>query len=204
MEDLENISAEAERKRLQALFDSAEKHAMVVNQRAVEGSLDIGKEKTQYFEKIALACGGAIALVVSFVGSHAGKLQPGWLLRAALAALLLAMIAAMYRNWKFPFYMLDSYLLEQSMADQKTERRRADVLEAFGASFINVNDGKPVDVPRSLNKLREADAMLKENIATLDKRRASALSLVKKAEIATLVLIVGAMVLLLALAWINF
>ena len=53
-------------------FESARKHAQEMNERAAQVSLDIGKEKTQFFEKIALASGGTIALVVSFIGSHAG------------------------------------------------------------------------------------------------------------------------------------
>ena len=61
--------ANGEQRRLGALADSAAKHAREVNARAVQVSVDIGKEKTQYFEKIALACAGTIALVVSFVGS---------------------------------------------------------------------------------------------------------------------------------------
>jgi hypothetical protein len=69
-----------------------------MGERAVQVSVDISKEKTQYFEKIALASAGTIALVVSFVGSHAGRLQPPWLLRSALIVLVLAMITAMYRN----------------------------------------------------------------------------------------------------------
>jgi len=204
MDNLMNISTEMERKRLLALIDSAGKHARIVNQRAVEGSREIGKEKTQYFEKIALASAGTIALVVSFVGSHTEKLHPSWLLRSALLVLLLAMIAAMYRNWKYPYYLIASYLLEQFTADQETERRRADMVEAFGSSSININDGRPVNVPKSLSKLKEVDGIFERKIAEFKKDQASALGLVGKAEIAALSLIVIAMVMLMVLAWINF
>ena len=76
-----NLPVDQNKLRLAALFDSASKHATAANQRAVQVSVDIGKERAQYFEKIALASGGTIALVVSFVGSHAGRLQPPWYLR---------------------------------------------------------------------------------------------------------------------------
>lgn len=93
-----------EQQRLKILFEDAIRNAHAANQRAVQASLYIAKEKTQYVEKIALANAGTIALVVSFVGSHSGTLQPPWLLRSALVSLFLAMISAMYRNWTYPFY----------------------------------------------------------------------------------------------------
>ncbi len=62
-------------KRLRALFESAANHATEANRRANQASIHIAKGKTQYFEKIALASAGTIALVVSFIGSHAGC---GW------------------------------------------------------------------------------------------------------------------------------
>lgn len=204
MENLENIPAKTERMRLQALFDSAERHSMLVNQRGVEGSLEIYKEKTHYFEKIALGCGGAITLIVSFIGSHTGMLQPTWLIRAALVTLLLAMITAMFRNWKFPFYKHYSYLLEQSMADLKKEGRRAEILNVPGSSPINFYDGNPVDLPKELDKIKKNEEVLKANIVTLEKKQASALRWVNNAEFATTILSVGAMALLLAIAWINF
>lgn len=73
-----DIPPKAQQEMLIRELESARKHAKNMNERAVQGSLDIGKEKTQFFEKIALASGGTIALVVSFVGAHAGRLQPPW------------------------------------------------------------------------------------------------------------------------------
>ncbi|HXR40224.1 MAG TPA: hypothetical protein VN776_14085 [Terracidiphilus sp.] len=204
MDDLFDISPEMELSRLQAHLDNAEKHAREMNEHAVEGSIEIGKEKTQYFEKIALASGGTIALVVSFVGSHTGKLQPWWLLRAALVALLLSMFAGMYRNWKYPFYMYASYLLEHLKAMQETGRWRAEIVRKFGSTSLSSDDGKPVDVEQSLTDLKEVEAILEGKVAECKKNQTSAIRLVGKAEIAALVFIASAMVLLLALAWMNF
>jgi CHASE3 domain sensor protein len=204
MSDFFNMAPDIERTRIQSLFDHAQKHAAEMNRKAVEGSIEIGKEKTQYFEKIALASGGTIALVVSFVGSHAEKMHPGWLLRSALVSLLLAMITAMFRNWKYPFYMFASYLLEQLNADRETERRRADIVQAFGASSISIDDGKPVDVAQSLRELKEVDVLLEKKIAECKKHQTSAFNWVKRAELAALCLIVIGMGMLLVLAWLNF
>src|SRR5262245_55974215 len=118
----DDFSKQTEQKRLEALWNSAIAQARAANDRAVQASVDIVKDKTQYFEKIALACAGTIALTVSFIGSHSGRLQPPWLLRSALIVLVLAMIAAMYRNWKFPFYIL-AYHAARDL-DAKLERQR--------------------------------------------------------------------------------
>jgi len=65
---------------LQQTYKKNAKFANEANTRAVEVSRDIAKEKTQYIEKIALAAGGTLALVVSFV----------WCTRRAIAAALVA------------------------------------------------------------------------------------------------------------------
>lgn len=60
MDQPPNLPVEQNKLRLAALFDSASKHAAAANQRAAQVSVDIGKERVQYFEKIALASGGTI------------------------------------------------------------------------------------------------------------------------------------------------
>jgi hypothetical protein len=77
-----------------------------MNQRAAQGSIDIAREKTQYFEKIALGSGGTIGLVASVVGLTCGSLAPRLATPFCSGWLALAMIAAVYRNWKYPFYEL--------------------------------------------------------------------------------------------------
>ncbi len=191
-----------DQQRLVALFDSANKHATEANQRAVQVSVDIAKEKTQYFEKIALASAGTIALVVSFVGSHAGRLQPGWLLRSALIVLALAMIAAMYRNWKYPFYLLACYARQDLIASQEKQRCKRDYIVAVPS--LSLQDGKPIDVQEFLAQFAESEKVLEKRIAELKKQEDSAFGVVKQVEQAALALTVAGMVLLIALAWKNF
>jgi cell division protein FtsL len=204
MSDLFQMSPEMERNRIQSQLDSAQKHAREMNRNAVAGSIEIGKEKTQYFEKIALGSAATVALVVSYVGSHSAKLQPGWLLRAALATLLLAMICAMYRNWKYPLYMFATYLLEQLKADRETERWRAEMVRKFGEGSISIDDGKPVDVNQALIDLKKVDDAVEKKIAECTQKQKTAFSRVQKAEISSLALVVAGMALLMALAWMNF
>jgi hypothetical protein len=190
-----------EQQRLQALFDSACSHASAMNKRAVQASIDIGKEKTQYFEKIALACAGTIALVVSFVGSHAGRLQPVWLLRCSLITLVLAMMSAMYRNWKFPFYALACHAGEDMAAKQKKERARKDCIAAFPTFALE--DGKLIDTAQWLLVFAENDKLFNDRIAECQAQENSAFNMTKRAEYVALLLTIISMIMLIALAWEN-
>jgi hypothetical protein len=191
-----------EQKRLSSLFESAVKRAQNANERAVQVSVDIGKEKTQYFEKIALACAGTIALVVSFVGSHAGRLQPARLLRGALVTLLLGMIAAMYRNWKFPFYVLAHARRNDETAKRDKERCRRDYIVAVPS--LALEDGKPIDVEEFVRQFDEDEKVREERIKKCQTQEDSAFNIVKHVEHAALALTVVGMILLIALAWKNF
>jgi hypothetical protein len=195
-------SSPIDQKRLEALLDSASKYARETNQRAAQVSIDIAQEKTQYFEKLALASGGTIALVVSFVGSHAGKLQPPWLLRSSLVVLVLAMIAAMYRNWKYPFYLLAVHAKLDFDAKLDKERCRRDCIVAIPA--LSLQDGKPINVQEFVKGFSATETVLTEKIKEFQKTERSAFTIVKYVEQITLLLMVIAMAMLVALAWKNF
>jgi len=62
--------------------------------------LDGAKERTQFFEKLAIGAGATIAALVSFLGANNKRvLHPEWILRCALVALVVAMFGAMLRNY---------------------------------------------------------------------------------------------------------
>lgn len=191
-----------ERQRLDALFESAAKHALSANAFAVQVSVDIGKEKTRYFEKIALACAGTIALVVSFVGSHAGRLQPTCLLRSALVALFLGMIAAMFRNWVFPYYVLAHAGRTDLTAKQEKDRYRRDYIVAFPS--LAMEDGRPIDPEAFQRQYDENEKVIKQRIAKCRKQEDWAFNILKPVEYSTLGLTVLGMGFLIALAWRNF
>lgn len=191
-----------EQQRLISRLESAGKHAIDVNRRAVEVSSEIGRQKTLYFEKLAIGSGATIALLVSFVGAHAGQLQPAWLLRSSLIVLALAMICAMYRNWKFPFYLMANYARQDQQAKLEREECRRDYIVAFPA--IALEDGKPVDVQAFLKNFAEDHAVLTGNIKKSKEQESGAFNIVKYVEWLTLFLIVAGISLLVALAWMNF
>jgi hypothetical protein len=191
-----------EQKRLSSLFDSAVRHAREVNARAVQVSVDIGKEKTQYFEKIALACAGTIALAVSFIGSRAGQLQPTWLLRSALVVLFLGMIAAMFRNWVFPYYAFAQARRSDETAKQEKERCRRDYILAVPS--LALEDGKPIDLDAFQRQFDEDEKVREHRIKKCQAQENWAFNILKPIEYAALALTVAGMGLLIALAWRNF
>jgi hypothetical protein len=186
---------------LRSCYERDRQFASEANQRAVQVSIDIGKEKTQYFEKIALAAGGTIALVVSFVGAHAGKLNPPWLLRSALILLVLAMVAAMYRNWKYPFYQIAVYGRQYAAAQLERERSKRDLIVAIPSID---HTGRPNDVQAIRAQFVLDEKVLNDKIDECKRQEHSAFEQTKWLERAALVLIVVSMGMLIALAWRNF
>lgn len=187
---------------LRACYERSKQFASEANLRAVQVSVDIGKEKTQYFEKIALAAGGTIALVVSFVGAHAGRLNPPWLLRTALVTLVITMIAAMYRNWKYPFYLIAIYGRQYAAAQLEREKLKRDFLVRIPS--IDPDSGQLNDVLAIQAQFALDEKTLNDKIDECRRQEHSSFEQTKWLEHVALALIVVSMGMLIALAWRNF
>ena len=142
------LPPEYEEKRLKALWTSAIESASKINLQASQVSSDLGKDKTHYFEKIAFGSGATIAAVVSFIGVHSDELHPRCLLRSILVLLALTMVGALYRNWRFPYYVLAFWAGQNFSAQQNRERCKRDYINAFGAQSVSLEDGKPFDIEK--------------------------------------------------------
>lgn len=177
-----------------------------MNERGVQVSLDIGKEKTQFFEKIALASGGTIALVVSFVGAHVGRLQPPWLLRSALVTLVLAMVGATYRNWRFPFYLLANYNRQYLEAKRESIRREAEYLRASNTIPVAGagTDTRAVSIAEYNQQVIEDDKIFEKKIGECKRQEDRSFKTVQVVEYITLGLLTVGMGMLVGLAWRNF
>jgi hypothetical protein len=173
-----------------------------MNKQAVQASIDIGKEKTQYFEKIAFGCGGTIALVVSFVGAHSGRLQPPWLLRTSLVTLVFAMATAMFRNWKFQFYSFATWMRQNLEAKQEKGRCERNLMAT--GPVLSVEDGKPINATEWMAGFERDDQALTDQIAKCIKLETSAFNYTRIAEYVALVLAICGISLLIAVAWRNF
>ncbi len=99
----------ADEHRLHLRWKARRKRYVDATRQQAEKQAELAKERTQYFEKIALGSGATIAAVVSFIGSQKSTLQPAWLFRSALIALVVTMVAAMYRNYKYPYYVMNVF-----------------------------------------------------------------------------------------------
>jgi hypothetical protein len=193
---------EIQRQRLEGIYQGASTHAAKLNDQAVQVSVEIGREKTQYFEKLTYGCGGAVTLIVSFVGAHAGRLRPPYLLRSALITLVLAMMCGFYRNWKFPWYVLGAWAARDSFAKLERERARKDIICTGRATASE--DGKPIDPQKWLVDFGLLEAKLTDQIKIAKKQEESAFNWTRRAEYTMLCLAGLGMVQLVVLAWLNF
>jgi hypothetical protein len=188
--------------RLQQTFNDAVRSSADINKQAVQSSLDVAKEKTQYLEKVSIGCGATVALIVTFLGAHAGHLRPEWLLRSALVVLVLAMMFGFLRNWIFPWYTFGAWGVQDYKAKlNKEDARRA--LISTGTA-LDADDGQPIDVDSWLHDFEKTESDLKSTIDRFQKMEKLAFDWARRTEYITLGLASGGMALLVALAWINF
>jgi hypothetical protein len=193
---------EIERQRLEGIFKAAVAHAKKINDLAVQASIDIGKEKTQYFEKLTYGCGGTVALMVSFVGAHAGRLHPPFLLRSALITLVLAMACGFYRNWRFPWYTFALWAYRDLIAKRDRELAKKTIIATGRAT--DIDDGKPIDAKAWLADFARTETKVAENLAIAKKEEESAFDWTRRSEYTMLTLATLGMIQLVILAWLNF
>jgi hypothetical protein len=98
-----------------------------------DASVKVGEEKVQFFEKLAFGCGAAIAAIVSFVGSSPMAIQRPDPLRWSVALLAGAFAAAMYRNWRYPFYIVSVWTRHKAEADRQVDSCEAEMFEDYPA-----------------------------------------------------------------------
>src|SRR6266478_5001901 len=187
---------------LRSRWDAAIKASNEMAEQAAKVRLDIGKDRVIYFEKIAIGAGAAVTLLVTFVGSHTYKLQPRWLFRAALTSLVLAMVAAMFRNWRFPHYLFAVYRKEEFAAMRDREQARLDY--AVTIRPHDMRTGGTVNAKKMTTEFNEVFDAFDGKIQESEKDEKSALGHLKLAEHLALYLVMAGMVALVALAWLNF
>lgn len=188
---------------LQGYYESACKFANEANLRTVQVQHDVAKEKTQYFEKIAITAGGTIAVVVSFMGAHPGKLSPPWVLRSALVTLVLTMIAAMARNWRYPFYIIASYVRQYVEAISEREESKLKLIVS-GAPPLEGETLEPFDMKKYREDYDKGKLSRDKQIADCKRAENRAYWQTAALEYISLILIIAGMSMLVVLAWKNF
>jgi hypothetical protein len=151
-----------EAQRLTMLMDSADAQAEATGKQLNDKQVELSKERTQYFEKIALGSGATIAAIVLFVGSHAAKLRPGFLLRSALIAFVASMITAMVRNWIYPYYVSAVFMTEYDKA--LLNQQNAKTALFIAVPTISIQTGVWVDISQWQANHAEVKAGLESKI----------------------------------------
>lgn len=187
--------------RLAKILTDATNQANDAEIQEAEKQNELSKERTQYFEKIALGSGATIAAIVSLAGSHPGRFQPSWILRSALLSLGAAMAAAMYRNWRYPYYVVSVMQGFKIAALQRREKAKRDFFLAVPANSIQ--DGKRIDGVAWAKGHVEVDQTLTDKILELKRSEKSARKQVKFSENTTLIFLGVAACFLIALVWKN-
>ena len=125
--------------------------------------------RKEYFEKLAFGSAAAIAAIVSFVGTHSGRLQPPWLLRCSLISLVVAVVAALYRNLRFPSYALQVRRnMWMEAVIKETEHKRGYVQVALRP--VDIDTGKPIDPSQYRQESEEFQTKVAANLERGAKR----------------------------------
>ena len=184
---------------LQQSEQGVDEAAIRLNQAQVDGA----KERTQYFEKLAIGSGAAIAAIVSFLGTHTNSLHPKWVLRSSLVSLVCALTAALYRNFRYPNYLLATYNRLWIEASRHQQQRKNDVVQA-DRSIISLQSGTPIDLQEWIKEFKKSDSGLESLIKERAVRENCLLREFKVAEFFCIVSICVAMTSLVWLALSNF
>ena len=189
------------RKTRSDLYDNLVRRAAEITLHAVDASVDIGKEKTQYFEKLALGCGAAVVAIASFVGSKPGiHLQPAWLLKTSLITLALGCSASMYRNWRFTFYSI-AYWRRQDWSC-KLDRLRAENACMNDCGGLGPNG--PINIADWQKTFNEENELFSRKLESASRHEKSVSRELLWVEHATLLCVVASLVCVVTLCWWNF
>jgi hypothetical protein len=189
--------------RLSLLLKQADQSLDEAINRLNQTQLDGSKERTQYFEKLAIGSGAAIAAIVSFIGTRAGGLQPAWILRCSLVALVVALTAALYRNLRYPSYVLAVYNRLWIEASRHQQQCKNDLFQAQPGT-ISLQSGDPIDLEEWKSDFNKSDAGLEVLVRDRLKRENRLLKEFKCAEYVCLSSISVSMISLVCLALRNF
>jgi hypothetical protein len=149
--------------RLQHLLESASKSKNAAAREFNEEQVASSAGRKEYFEKLALGSGAAIAAIVSFVGTHSGRLQPPWQLRCALISLVVALIAAMFRNFRYPYYLL-AVRKKSWMVAMLEEQGCKRAYFLANPNTVDTNTGQLIDGAKWAQESEESSAKTRDAI----------------------------------------
>lgn len=154
--------------RLSLLLDGADKQLRKVEADKDQYQIDAAKDRVDFYDKLTIGSGATIAALISFLGAHAAKLQPTWILRAALISLVLTMIASLFRNYRYPNYVLQIHKISWIRCSRYQQQCRLSFFKA-DPTAISIQTGQPINLSETVNEFgksdKELEAILKESEA---------------------------------------
>ncbi len=166
---LNQMNSQMEAQRLKGLYDDAAARGNNAAERFNSAQADAASERVDFYEKLAIGAGAAIAAIVSFVGSKAHSLQPPWLLRASLVSLTITMAAALVRNYLYTSYLLFARQIQWLVAYREKEKRATELMNVQQLN-IDVETGNPIDAEQFAVKWKKSDLESEVGIEHLRKR----------------------------------
>jgi hypothetical protein len=165
--------------------------------------IDVASDRTAFFDRLTIGAGAVIAAIVSFLGSHASTLRPEWALRCSLIGLALAIVAGLYRSYRYPYYVTQVRKTEWIEAQLNHQRRRFDLILADGPS-VDIHTGEPISKAKIKAECEGSDAKDAAVVEEMVKLRDRLLKECHRAEGVCLAAIGLAMVSLVLLALLTF
>jgi hypothetical protein len=190
--------------RLKSLHDAANANLRKAVKTSNQTQIDIAKERTQFFEKLAIGSGATIAAIVSFLGAHSQRLQPPWILRASLVALVVTLFSALFRNLRYPKYVLSATEIGYWEASIEEQERRREMIGAEQGRVADIYTGLPFDTKKTARELGKSTEEALKIMSQKRSREKRHLREWQTAEKVCLTAVCVAMVSLVWLALVNF
>jgi hypothetical protein len=160
------LTSSQELQRLRMLAEAADKQLRKSEADIEQSQIDSSQGRVEYFEKITIGAGATIAALVSFLGSHSATLHPKWILRSSLICLGLTMLTALYRNFRYPNYVMQIRKISWIRCSRYQQRCRRDYLSE-DTTAVSIQTGESIDTAKTLKELDESDVdvgqLLEEN-----------------------------------------
>lgn len=94
------------------------------------------------------------------------------------------MIVAMYRNWKYPFYLLAHHAARDFEAKLVRQRCKRDYVVAVPS--VALEDGQLINIEEYLRNFAEEETSLKKNLTKCRRIEDSSFNIVKNVEVIAL------------------
>jgi hypothetical protein len=189
--------------RLRILVDGANKQLQKVNADTEQSKIEGAKGRVDFYDKLTIGAGATIAALVSFLGAHSTKLWPTWILRGALISLVLTIIASLFRNYRYPNYVLQIHKISFIRASRYEQQCRLNYFKADPAT-ISIQTGQRIDLPEFVKDVEDSDEELETTLKEAGKLSERLLKQWTYAENLAIGFATLAMVFLVWLAIANF